>query len=118
MQVPPPPESSVYPALCAAACAQPLGLAVFGEESVGVITASSGQQRTLWLTASCSSSQPGGSGVRGVQRGWAGPRIFLGLSSVSVRACLPPRPTRFPRLHRCVTPSKSEAFFRIVTAPS
>ena len=65
MQVPPHPRpgSSVYPGLCAVACTQRLGLAVFGEESLGVITASSGQQRTLWLMAFCPSSQPLGSGV-------------------------------------------------------
>lgn len=31
---------------------------------------------------------------KGVQGGWAGPRIFLGFSRVSVCACLPPYPTR------------------------
>ena len=31
---------------------------------------------------------------KGVQGGRAGPRIFLGFSHVSVRACLPPYPTR------------------------
>lgn len=66
MQVPP--ESGVYPGLCAVACTQRLGLAVFGEESVSVITASSGQQRTLWLVAFCSSSQPLSSGVQGSAR--------------------------------------------------